>query len=499
MPTDTPISIMVVDDHQITRTGLKLMLQLNAEFNIIGDAEDGVTAVSKALDLRPDVILMDIGLPKVDGIEATRQIKAAAPDRRIIMLSSHDSDDDIHAAIGAGADGYCFKDVSIDALVQGIKTVRTGATWLDARIMQRMTKAMYNDVRLNSKTDNWANTSIPSGQLKTESSSDRPRLKTESSGDTLRLKTKSSSDTPRLTINDAIPSSAPAELTIGNAFAGRYIVESLIGQGGMGLVYRAKDTHMQRQVAIKVLHSEVISDRKLLRSVYEESKAASNLSHPNIVTIFDFGVSAKGQPFIVMDFLEGQSLAEILHAEGSLSADRFLNVFGQVCDGLAAAQIRNIVHCDLKPSNIMLINHDLDRELVKIVDFGLAVVIPKESNVQSQLTDRFEIFGSPFYMSPEQCSGTKLDFRSDVFSLGCVMYEAITGEKVFQAQTPFEVFSKQMMETPRCFAEVCPDKEIPAIIEKTIFKAFAKKPCDRFQSIVELRDVLTTIGTLVAS
>jgi eukaryotic-like serine/threonine-protein kinase len=275
-------------------------------------------------------------------------------------------------------------------------------------------------------------------------------------------------------------------------------VESLVGQGGMGLVYRAKDTHLQRQVAIKVLHSELISDRKLLRGAYEESKAASNLSHPNIVTIFDFGVSAKGQPFLIMDYLEGESLAEILNYEGSLHPDRFLNVFGQVCDGLAAAQMRNIVHCDLKPSNIMLINHDLDRELVKIVDFGLAVVIPKEPSVQSQLTDRFEIFGSPYYMSPEQCSGTKLDFRSDVFSLGCVMYEAISGEKVFQAQTPFEVFSKQMMETPRSFAELCPDKGIPVAIEKMIFKAFAKRPADRFQSIAELRDTLTTIGQLVA-
>jgi two-component system, NarL family, response regulator LiaR len=134
MPT-TPISILIVEDDRITRIGLKLMLQRNEEFNIIGEAEDGVAAVSKALDLRPNVILMDIGLPKIDGLEATSQIKSAIPGCKIIMLTSHSAEEDIVDASAAGADGYCLKDVSYEALVEGIKTVNQGGSWHEARIM----------------------------------------------------------------------------------------------------------------------------------------------------------------------------------------------------------------------------------------------------------------------------------------------------------------------------------------------------------------------------
>jgi DNA-binding NarL/FixJ family response regulator len=240
MPNDAPISILVVDDHQITRTGLKLMLQLNAEFDIVGDAEDGVTAVSKALALRPDVILMDIGLPKVDGIEATRQIKAAAPDRKVIMLSSHDGADDIDAALGAGADGYCFKDVSIDALVHGIKTVKSGASWLDARIMQRMSKVSNSNPQSHSKEDKWLITSDQqqsAGLTKSNRNEQNSANSTMPSGQQRRQ--SSGNDTPRLQVADAIAAPTPttaevsAELTIGNAFAGR--VTGWPGRNGFGL------------------------------------------------------------------------------------------------------------------------------------------------------------------------------------------------------------------------------------------------------------------------
>jgi DNA-binding NarL/FixJ family response regulator len=135
MLTSTPISILVVDDDQITRIGLKLMLQANEEFNIIGEAEDGLAAVTKAVNLCPDVILMDIGLPKIDGIDATAKIKAAIPECRIIMFTSHNREEDVRAALAAGADGYCLKDISYQALVEGIKTVNAGASWHDVRIV----------------------------------------------------------------------------------------------------------------------------------------------------------------------------------------------------------------------------------------------------------------------------------------------------------------------------------------------------------------------------
>ena len=516
---DNSISILVVEDHHITRAGLKLALQQEKRFNVVGDAIDGRSAVDKAMQLRPEIILMDIGLPNMDGLEATWRIKNALPLSRVIMITSHDTDDDISAALGVGADGYCFKDISADDLVDGINAVSRGSSWLDPRIAQKVHSARTNHSDSGSEMirilcarereilrlleQGFDNDSIAARMSVNVNLVDM--YKNNILEKLFHLDSRQASNSGSLDRPEAIaliktpmeksPVLAANGLSVGTVFADRYAVESFLGEGGMGLVYRARHLHMNRRVAIKVLHSKLLEERHLVRRFKQESMSASTLNHPNVVSIYDFGISDHGQPFLIMDYLDGYALNTVLENETFLNLNRFLEIFKQVCDGLSAAHARDVIHCDLKPSNIMIVKEPgIDnREVVKIVDFGLSVVLPSDASVQSQLTDSFEVYGSPGYMSPEQCAGAKLDARSDIYALGCAMYEAITGQPVFTAKSPFEMFAKHMRQLPERFASACPGRSIPFYLEQIIFKALAKSPSDRYQTAGDLKADLARV------
>lgn len=277
---------------------------------------------------------------------------------------------------------------------------------------------------------------------------------------------------------------------VGTVLAGRYEVMEVIGGGGMGLVYKARHTMMNRIVAIKMLHSHLTTSPDTLKRFQLEAQAASCLSLPNILTIYDFGVTDEGQPYMVMDYLEGTSLADILEADGHLPVSRSLGIFVQACAGLAHAHQKGVIHRDLKPSNIMLVNYGDQTDFVKIVDFGIAKLLNRVDGSGANLTRTGEVYGSPLYMSPEQCRGHELDARSDLYSFGCVMYKTLTGSPIFQGTEMIELLFKQVSEHPLPFAEICPDAEVPEELERIVFKSLAKDPNDRFQSMTDLKDVL---------
>jgi len=279
---------------------------------------------------------------------------------------------------------------------------------------------------------------------------------------------------------------------LGTVLAGRYEIIEVIGGGGMGLVYKARHNMMNRIVAIKMLHSHLTNSAEALKRFQLEAQAASCLSVPSILTIFDFGVSEEGQPYMVMDYLEGTSLADVLEAEGRLPILRSLGIFIQACAGLAHAHQKGVIHRDLKPSNIMLVNYADDQaDFVKIVDFGIAKLLNRTGDdAAANLTRTGEVYGSPLYMSPEQCRGQELDARSDLYSFGCVMYKTVTGQPVFTGSEMIELLFKQVSEMPRHFADACPDEELPAEFEAIVFKSIAKTPNNRYESMAELKDVL---------
>lgn len=275
---------------------------------------------------------------------------------------------------------------------------------------------------------------------------------------------------------------------VGTVFADKYEVLDIIGGGGMGLVYRAKQRFINRIVAMKVLHKANLTSADALRRFQLEAQASSALNAPNIVTIFDFGVSTDGQPYMVMDYLEGASLDELLTKEGRLGPERAAKIFIQVCNALSHAHSKGIIHRDIKPSNIVLISVDGEPDFVKLVDFGIAKVLTPLDPDSGNLTKTGEVFGSPHYMSPEQVRGNKLDPRTDIYSLGAVMYRALAGRSMFTGNEILQVLYKHIEETPPAFAAIGLD--VAPELERIVFKALHKNPNGRYQSMQELSAAL---------
>lgn len=263
----------------------------------------------------------------------------------------------------------------------------------------------------------------------------------------------------------------------------KYFIMSVLGKGGMCMVYKAKHLLMNKMVALKMLLPESASDKKLVERFRREAEAASKLNHPNVITIYDLGISPDGKPFMVMDFLEGESLEERIGKEGCLPIPQLISFFMQICNGLEVAHEAGIIHRDIKPSNIMLVNTKTQTDLVKVVDFGLAKMFEGEEG--AKLTQTGEVFGTLMYMSPEQCLGHPLDPRTDVYSVGCAMYECATGFPPFRGNTPFELMNKHI-NVP---AEPLPP-ELPPQLNAIIQKAIAKNREDRYASMSALRDDL---------
>lgn len=280
---------------------------------------------------------------------------------------------------------------------------------------------------------------------------------------------------------------------VGSTFCERYKIIDILGGGGMGKVYHAHHLLMQRPVAIKILHAKLSNNVAALKRFRVEAQFASSLSHPNILSIHDFGVSGEGNPYMVMDYLEGENLSTLLESKTRLPAIRAINIFTQICSALGHAHAKGIIHRDVKPSNIMLVPFENRRDFVKIVDFGIAKVLNSEDSGMEQLTRTGEIFGSPLYMSPEQCRGKELDTRADIYSLGAVMYLTLTGKSMFETNNALETMFKHVQETPAQFAQISPDAALPEALEAVVFRCLAKEPDERYQRMSDVKAALEGI------
>lgn len=263
----------------------------------------------------------------------------------------------------------------------------------------------------------------------------------------------------------------------------KYRIESLIGAGGMGVVYQARHEMMDRRVAIKMLKREFAEDDSSVKRFQQEARAASLLNHANIITIYDFGISADHQPYIVMEFLDGKPLVDILKEEGPLDPERCLKIFAQVADALNHAHHHGIVHRDLKPSNIIIVANEVSLEFVKVVDFGLAKLMPWSGKESQHLTKTGEVFGSPIYMSPEQCMGRQLEGRSDIYSMAVTMYEVLTGHPPFKGQNSVQTATQHIQNLPPTFNDIAPGNGIPPALEAVVMQALSKAPHERFQDM----------------
>ncbi len=265
----------------------------------------------------------------------------------------------------------------------------------------------------------------------------------------------------------------------------QYEIRGKMSQGGMGSIFKAQNRYTTAHVAIKLMHFESTRNTEAIKRFYFEAKAASLLKHSNICRLLDFGVTRSGWPYLVMDWIEGKALDQVIFDKGKLSAMEAILIFKQIAAALGHAHKNKIVHRDLKPENIMLAQDQDGHFEVQIVDFGVAKLIGNQhsTNDSNGLTKAGLTVGTPKYMSPEQISGGSLDNRSDLYSLGCVMYFCLTGNPPFLGRTVVETLKKHLYEPVPVFD---PALEIPAELQSIIFKAMDKQANNRFLNADEL-------------
>lgn len=277
----------------------------------------------------------------------------------------------------------------------------------------------------------------------------------------------------------------PLDSMIGVVLDGRYRLDSLIGVGGMGDVYRATHIHIDTEFAIKLLKPEFVADQTAIKRFRLEAKAAGRIQHPNAVRVTDFGVTPEKIVYLVMELVEGQSLRQLIRKEKRLETLRTINIVRQVCGAVDAAHRSGVIHRDLKPDNIIIdARHNAER--VKVLDFGIAKL--REAKSDAFLTQAGTIIGTPQYMSPEQCQGQSLDPRSDIYSIGILLYEMLTGAVPFDGESTLQVVYNQLHQIPRSIIELSP--HVPEPLANVIMRALEKEPENRQSSAIQLSEEL---------
>jgi serine/threonine protein kinase len=275
---------------------------------------------------------------------------------------------------------------------------------------------------------------------------------------------------------------------IGRKLSNVYVVESRIGEGGMGAVYLAKHVHLQKSFAIKVLSDAIAEKKHAVERLKQEAMAAANIDHENIVQVVNFDRTDDGSVFIVMELLKGESLADTI-GRGPIELHRALPIAFQICGALQAAHAHGIVHRDLKPENVFL-SDKAGRTIVKVLDFGISKIKSADAE-QVRMTRTGQLVGTPLYMSPEQARGeTDIDKRVDVYALGVILYEMITGAPPFEGRNYFELLWKHGNEPHPSLKERNPNVYAPDALEAVVAKALAKNKDDRYGSMAELEQAL---------
>ncbi|MDA3863225.1 MAG: serine/threonine-protein kinase [Deltaproteobacteria bacterium] len=287
---------------------------------------------------------------------------------------------------------------------------------------------------------------------------------------------------------DGTPLMEISDPLIGEVLLGQFEITEVIGQGAMGKVYLARQLSIDRNVAVKVLKNKLANDQKVVKRFNREAKAAARLNHPNIITIHLVGqIKETGTPYMVMEYADGSSLELVCKAQGIISEKRVFNIIRDIASALDEAHKMGVVHRDLKPDNISIINMGTPQEKAKVLDFGIAKILHTDEEI-SQLTKTGTIFGTPAYISPEQASGERIDYRSDLYSLGVIMFRLATGRLPFDDASGLEILVRHIKDSPPLPSTLNPN--ISTSLEKIIIRLLCKDPDERYVSAQALIDVL---------
>jgi serine/threonine protein kinase len=282
-----------------------------------------------------------------------------------------------------------------------------------------------------------------------------------------------------------------ADPLVGRVLADRYHILKKLGEGGMGRVYLGEHVKMNRQCAIKVMSAQLVNDSESAQRFAREASSSARIIHPNVAAVFDYGES-EGLVYIVMEYIDGESLSRILEHERVIAPHRALDIARQVADGLGAAHELGIIHRDLKPDNIIVGTSRSGREVAKVVDFGIAKALqdaPSEALTRTGL-----VIGTPEYMSPEQLLGDPVDVRSDLYSLGCILYQMLTGAPAFDASTREQMITRRLTEDPPHVRTLVP--ELPESLDRVVHRMLARNSSNRYPNAADVHDALTPANAL---
>ncbi len=301
-------------------------------------------------------------------------------------------------------------------------------------------------------------------------------------------------DTTTLCPADGVALEKDGDSLVGTILTGKYRIDARLNEGGMGTVYRGTHVLMEKTVAIKVLRASLAADEKIVARLSREARAASRISHPNAISVTDFGEDESGHVFLVMEFLSGKTLKQVIREEGPLPLQRVVDITRQIGDALNAAHSQGVVHRDLKSDNIMLLD-TVSGDHAKVLDFGIAKINEPDGPVDTNLTAPNLVIGTPQYMSPEQCSqDCEIDARSDIYSLGVIMFEMFVGHVPFSGDSPTMVMMKHLQEPVPSVLEERDD--LPAAVGRVVARAMAKLPANRYQNVSELVEDLTIASNM---
>lgn len=278
----------------------------------------------------------------------------------------------------------------------------------------------------------------------------------------------------------------------GTKLADRYVIEGTIGDGGMSRVYVGRHLTIDRKVAIKVLSPEVAQEEKTIVRFLREARAASRVAHENVVAVSDFGEMEDGLPFMVMEFLEGENLAKTVLAEAPLPWSRAQAMLLQMLAALDAAHAQGVIHRDMKPSNCFRLDRMGSDDFIKVFDFGIAKLRDDFTGVT--LTRKGAVVGTPDYMAPEQCRGRKVDIRADLYSVGVIAFEMLTGRVPFVGRRPTDIMHAHVYEMPPPMRDINPNLAVPPGVEAIVRRGMAKDPDERFATAKEFAQAIIDDG-----
>lgn len=477
MQSDKPIRILLVEDQNLFRVGIRTSLKHEEGISIVGEAKNGLDAVDQASSLAPDVVLMDIGMPVMDGIESTKIIKENNQRTKVIMLTSHDSEDVVHSALASGASGYCLKDIEPDLLCSAIRSVFDGSIWIDSSIAGKIA-SMFTDrghsnaTRLTECEERLLDSIVQNETYKDASQEVTRTQVVNILNKAARVARETNGNGNNLL--RSMPSDPVSE---------KYENLGMLGQGGMSLVFKARHKAMNNTCAIKFLAKHLCSVESFKERFLQEARIMSQLSHRNIVRVYDFGITTDNEPFLVMEYADGPSLADVLKRIGKFNEADAIPIFQQIAGALNYAHSKGVVHRDIKPANVILaVEGGSQQSTVKLVDFGLAKVVHDTESSQQALTLAGQVLGSPIYMSPEQSQSLDIDERSDIYSFGCLMYESICGKPPFHGSTAMATMVMHIQEEPN----EPPDELCSPKLKAILYKCLRKRPEERYESAEQI-------------